>query len=56
MLRQFVEKPTRANVRLPLDLLAELDRLAAAAEVSRATLVTRLLREGVRRAGEKEAA
>lgn len=44
MQRQMVKEPARANVRLPADLLAEIDRLAGLKEMSRATLMTRLLR------------
>lgn len=44
MIRQVVKEPVRANVRLPADLLAEIDRLAERKEMSRATLMTRMLR------------
>lgn len=56
MQRQRLKEAVRAHVRVPAELLVEIDRLAEASEVSRATIITRLLREGVRRAGAKEAA
>lgn len=48
MQRQKLKAPVRLNAAVPADLVEAVDRIAEAEQVSRAAIITRLLRDGVK--------